>query len=59
MPLSMIYMISLAKPLEQTFCFDVCFDGIDTFDHRIWYFVQFRSNIFCNEIFPVVTQGNN
>jgi len=56
MPLFMIYMISLTKPLEQTFCFGIYFDGIDTFDHRIWYFVQFNNNIFCNEFFPVVTQ---
>jgi len=48
----MICMVSLTKPLKQTFCFGICFDGIDTFDHRIEYFVQFRSNIFLQINFP-------
>jgi len=32
---ALIYMISLTKPQEQMLCFGICFDGIDTFDHRI------------------------
>jgi len=47
-PLPMVCMIGLTKPLEETFCFGICFDGIDTFDYRIQYFLQFRSNIFSN-----------
>jgi len=55
----MIYMISLTKPLEQTFYFGICFHGIDTFDQILQYVVQFRSNIFCNEILPVDNTMHN
>jgi len=55
----MTCMISLTKPLEQTFCFGICFDGSDTFDRRIWYLVQFWSNIFWNEDFPVDNTMHN
>jgi len=34
-PLPMICKTSLTTPLEQTFCFGICFDGTGTFDHRI------------------------
>jgi len=47
----MIFMISLTKPLEQTFCFGICFDGIDTITE---YSILCSSvSIFTDQIFPV------
>ena len=43
----MFCIFSLTKLLEQTFTFGLRFDGIDAFDHRMQYLMQFRGNIIC------------